>query len=260
MMASSLSLADPAASLEPADLPRPSGNAVVRRFESLACLSQDDRGALFELLDPWEWVPAGRVIDREGDAPGVINALLSGIACRHKDFSDGRRQIIAILLPGDMARDPAGALRPADHHVRTLTRAKVVKIPARRFGSVVASHPGIERALEIAAVLEAALLRAWIVNLGQRRAHERLAHLLCEIAHRMITVDLRRPDGSFELPLTQKDLGMALGLSSVHVNRVLQQLRAEPVLEFAGGVLRIHDLARLEAIANFDRAYLSHRH
>ena len=232
-------------------------NALIQRLQSLSDLTPIERSALWELLDAWEWFPAGAVIEREGDCSGSVHGLLAGLACRHKDLGDGRRQIIAILFPGDLSRDLAGASRPTDHHVRTLTRAKVVRIALHHLEAVIAANPGIERALHVATIVEAAVLRAWIVNLGQRRAHERLAHLFCEMAHRMVSCDLSRPDGSFELPLTQKELGTALGLTSVHVNRVLQKLRAEALVEFANGVLRIRELDRLQGIANFDPAYLS---
>ncbi len=232
-------------------------NALIRRLQTVSRLSSIERSALWELLDAWEWVPAGAMIEREGDCSGAMHALLAGLACRHKDFRDGRRQIIAILFPGDLSRNLAGASRPTDHHVRTLTRAKVVRITLHHLEAVIAANPGIERALHAASIVEAAVLRAWIVNLGQRQAHERLAHLFCEMAHRMVDCDLSRPDGSFELPLTQKELGTALGLTSVHVNRVLQKLRAEALVEFANGELRILELDRLKGIANFDPAYLS---
>lgn len=232
-------------------------NALIQRLQSLSRLTPIERSALWELLHAWEWVPAGAAIQREGDCSGAVHGLLAGLACRHKDFRDGRRQIIAILFPGDFSRNLAGAARPTDHHVRALTRAKVVRISLHHLEAVIAANPGIERALHTATIVEAAVLRAWIVNLGQRQAHERLAHLFCEMAHRMVNCGLSRPDGSFELPLTQKELGTALGLTSVHVNRVLQKLRAEALVEFTSGILRIRELERLQGIANFDPAYLS---
>lgn len=233
-------------------------NALIRRLQSLSRLTPAESSALWELLHGWEWVPAGAVIEREGDSSDVVHGLLAGLACRHKDFRDGRRQIIAILFPGDLSRSLAVGSRPTDHHVRALTRAKVVRIGLSHLEAVIAANPGIGRALHTATIVEGAVLRAWIINLGQRQAHERLAHLFCEMAHRMANCDLSRPDGSFELPLTQKELGTALGLTSVHVNRVLQKLRAAALVEFANGVVHIRELDRLEVVANFDPSYLSH--
>jgi len=232
-------------------------NALIRRLQTMSRLTSAERSALWELVHAWEWVPAGAVIEKEGDSSGAVHGVLAGLACRHKDFRDGRRQIIAILFPGDLSRDVADGARPTDHHVRALSRAKVVRIGLDHLEAVIADNPGIGRALHRATIVEGAVMRAWIINLGQRQAHERLAHLLCEMAHRMADRDLSRPDGSFELPLTQKELGTALGLTSVHVNRVLQKLRTESLVEFAGGVVRIRELDRLEGLANFDPAYLS---
>ena len=242
------------------DAPPPwaASNPLARRLASLARLSRSELSAVLELVRAWEWIAPGAIIEREGDASGVIHAVLGGVACRYKDFRDGRRQIISILFPGDVSRSLATLRRPTDHHVRALTRAMVVEIPAQRLESLMSDHPGIQQAWNVADAIEGAMLRAWIVNLGQRQAHERLAHLFCEISHRMSGCGLSHADGSFELPLTQKDLGTALGLTSVHVNRVLQKLRSEALLEFANGVLCIHDMPRLKYIANFDPGYLAH--
>ena len=136
------------------------GNAVMRRFDILSPLSDSERLALGELLNPAQWAQPGAVIDREGDAATDVHALLAGIACRHKDLRGGRRQIIGILLPGDLSGDPTGGSRPSDHHVRAMTHVHVVKIPIDRFQDLTARHPGIAKALHNAAVLEGAVQRA----------------------------------------------------------------------------------------------------
>jgi hypothetical protein len=103
---------------EPAPAP---ANALIRRLQAMSGLTLAERAALWELVHAWEWVPAGAVIEKEGDSSGAVHGVLAGLACRHKDFRDGRRQIIAILFPGDLSRDVADGARPTDHHVRALS-------------------------------------------------------------------------------------------------------------------------------------------
>ncbi|MBA3810956.1 MAG: Crp/Fnr family transcriptional regulator [Caulobacteraceae bacterium] len=234
-------------------------NALIRKLERFSALACGDRLALDDLARTCEWVPPDRSIVTEGDASGAVLPLLEGLAYRHKDFRDGRRQIISLLVPGDMCGGHGRLSRPTNYGVRTLTRCKIARISRQGFVHLLDSHPAIAEALNEAALVEEAVLRTWIVNLGQRHAHERMAHLLCEWAQRMADCGRLLAHGGFELPLTQQGLGAALGLTSVHVNRVLQRLRAENLVAFQNGTVRIFDFDRLRAVADFDPAYLSAR-
>ncbi len=235
----------------------PSVNALIRKLERFSPLSLADRLAIDDLDASSEWVAPGKSILIEGDSPEIVLPLLEGLAYRHKDFRDGRRQILSLIVPGDICGGHGERLGAADYGVRSLTRARIVRIDSDRFLELLQTHPAIAVALHRSMLVDQAVMRAWIVNLGQRHAHERIAHLLCELAHRMSDCDLILAHGGFELPLTQQDLGSALGLTSVHINRVLQQLRAERLIEFHNGILQIHDLGRLQALADFDATYLS---
>jgi CRP-like cAMP-binding protein len=226
-------------------------------LERFSTFSISDRLAIDDLERGSEWVAPATPIMTEGKALDAVIPLLEGLAYQHKDFRDGRRQIIMLLVPGDICGGHRRISGPINYGVRTLTRARIVRIPGDQFLEVLESHPAIARALNKAALVEEAILRAWIVNLGQRHAHERIAHLLCELTQRMSDCGLLLPNGDFELPLTQMELGSALGLTSVHINRILQRLRSENMIEFHGGVVRIYDLRSLQAIADFDPAYLS---
>ncbi|MGI8839910.1 MAG: Crp/Fnr family transcriptional regulator [Caulobacteraceae bacterium] len=264
-------------------------------LDRLHGLDGDDRVALARLFGATQWVGPGEVVAPEGGAAGGLCALLDGWACRCKDFHDGRRQIIALLIPGDLLlQDHVPRAGAADHAVITLTEATIAWIPQEAMATVLRDHPGIARALRTAAAVELSALRAWLVNLGLRSAQQRMAHLFCELAARLepIPIGLNQPDRdkraptrtperfpvarpvstfaegvaaladrrsptAFDLPLTQQALGWALGLTTVHVNRVLQQLRRDGLIDFRGGVLAIPDPARLEALAGFDRAYLA---
>ncbi|MEP6967246.1 MAG: Crp/Fnr family transcriptional regulator [Pseudomonadota bacterium] len=232
-------------------------NALALKLERFFPLDRIDRLALDDLTRASEWVAPRKAILSEGDASETIVPLLAGLAYRHKDFRDGRRQILSLLVPGDICGVDGRPSGPIHYGVRALTRCLIAKAPPERFRMLLEDHPAIAGALRQASLVEEAVLRTWIVNLGQRHAHERLAHLVCELAHRM--KDCRRllSHGGFELPLTQQELGAALGLTSVHVNRVLQRLRAENLIAFQNGTMRIFDADRLRSVADFDPTYLS---
>jgi len=242
--------------LEGDSAPIDGANALTRNLQRLSPLGPDDRLALEALVRSAEWIAPGARIANEGEPDGATRPLLDGLACRYKDFRDGRRQVIALLLPGDICvgyGHPPGRM---DHGVRALTRVRIATIPAHRFAELVDRHPAIAAGFRKAALIEQAILRAWVVNLGQRDARERMAHLFCELERRMKDHGLLLSDGGFALPLTQQELGAALGLTSVHVNRVLQRLRNEALIDLDHGFLRIQDLRRLQSLADFDPTYL----
>jgi CRP-like cAMP-binding protein len=116
-------------------------------------------------------------------------------------------------------------------------------------------HPRIARALWADMLVDAAVFREWLANIGRRSAYRRVAHLLCEVMMRLDAVGLAQ-SGSYELPVTQTELADALGLSTVHINRILQQIRGEGLITFRGNMLMVHEWERLKAAGNFDQAYL----
>jgi CRP-like cAMP-binding protein len=228
---------------------------LIARLGQFGDLDARDRDALARLTAGSTWIRDGRSLIPEGQAIDVVCALLEGWACRCKDFRDGRRQIIAILTPGDLiALDDRAIPRKFDHSVRAVTRVRVAWIPQADLRDVLVEHHGLARAIRAAAAVEEAILRAWLVNLGQRSAHERMAFLFCELAERL--ADESGPAARFALPLTQQMLAHALGLTPVHVNRVLRRLRDDGLLELQDGILTIHDPIRTRTLADFNEAYL----
>jgi CRP-like cAMP-binding protein len=213
--------------------------------------------ALDHLEHSSEWISSAHPILREGEAEEMVLPLLDGLAYQHKDLRGGRRQIIAVLLPGDLCSGYGRRTSPMDYGVRALTQVRIARIPKESFDRILACHGAIADAMATAAVVEEAVLRAWLVNLGQRDARERVAHLICELARRMADCGLLLIHGGFDLPLTQQELGSALGLTNVHVNRILRRLRDEDLMDIQRGVVRIQDLERLQRVADFDPAYLS---
>jgi len=194
-------------------------------------------------------------IIREGDNPRHLKLILDGHARRYKTLEDGRRQIVAFFVPGDLCDLHAFVLKRMDHSIGTLSPVRLAEIPRDTVLDLTERHPRVTRALWWGTLVDAATSREWTVNVGQRTATERVAHLLCELFVRLRAVGLARGDAC-ELPITQTDLADALGLSAVHTNRVLQELRAEGLIGRRGGTLTVPDLEALQAAALIDANYL----
>jgi CRP-like cAMP-binding protein len=229
-------------------------NPLIAKLESVVPLADADRRALAALGDDARKVPARRNLIREGDRPEHVHLMVEGWAARYKLLPDGGRQITAFLLPGDFCDLHVTLLGEMDHGIATLSRAKVAFIPRATLDAL-ADRPGLAKAFWWATLVDEAVLRAWIVNIGRREAYAAVGHLICELYVRMTTVGLVT-DHCFDLPLTQEEIADALGLTPVHVNRVLQRLRSEDLISFRHGLLTIHDYGRLEEAAGFNPNYL----
>lgn len=230
---------------------------LTRKFERFTRLSKDDCRALEAIIGAPVQFEAREDVVREGDYPDHVNLVVEGWLCRYKQLEDGRRQITALMLPGDMC--DIFVLDRMDHSIGTLTAAKVSAISRLQVEAIAADHPRLNRTLWWDMLLTAAIQREWTVNLGQRTAFERVGHLFCELFTRLKTVGLA--DGSsFALPITQADLANALGLSVVHMNRTLQDLRRSGLIVLKGRVLTIPDVAALKTASMFDPNYLHLEH
>lgn len=190
---------------------------------------------------------------RPGAEPETAHLLLAGLACRYRMLRDGRRQITALLVPGDLCDLGAILASRSDYAVNTLTRCTVGEIPLSRI--TVRDDRDLAAALGHRLSRDEAIAREWIVSLGRRVGIERMAHLLCELRWRLAAVGLASEDG-FEMRVTQNDLADALGLTSVHVNRILKCLRDGQFIHLKSGRLTLLDRQRLERLAQFDPAYL----
>lgn len=194
-------------------------------------------------------------IAREGENPTVIRLLVSGWACRYKDLPDGRRQIVGFFLPGDFCDLNVYILSELDHSIGALTDVRYYEIKPQQFQTVINQRPHLLRALLWHELVAAGIQREWLLSIGQRSPLERLAHLFVELYYRLRAVDLVK-DLSFDLPITQSHLAEANGLSVVHLNRTLQDMRREGLIELSGKQLQISDLEELKKIAMFNRNYL----
>lgn len=196
---------------------------VVKKLAIHALLSKQDQGAVQDLPHSVLFFDPGSYIVRDGNVSDQCVVLLSGFAFRHKVTSEGHRQIVSILIPGEIVNLQQLYLNVADHGVQTLTRCKVATIPKAALRTLASDRAAIGDALIASTMVDASIYREWLTNIGRRDARTRIAHLLCEFAARLDVQGIA-PGQPYELPMTQGQLGDALGLTAVHVNRTLKGL------------------------------------
>jgi CRP-like cAMP-binding protein len=219
-------------------------------------LSEQERAVLDRAVDRVMIVEAGQDMVREHDRPTHSTLLLEGWAHRYMLLPSGRRQILALHIGGDFLDLHSFPLKVMDHSVAALTRCKVSLVPHEALQEITQTQPHLTRLLWLSTLIDAAILRQWLLGVGQRSAIERAAHLLCEMRARLAVIE---GDGArgFDLPLTQGDLADALGISAVHTNRTLQTLRARGLVTWRGAAVEILDWDALAALAAFDPTYLN---
>lgn len=233
-----------------------STNPLVRKLSRFVPLGEDEVSALERLSRNCGSELAGQDLIYEGGKPEHIFLIMDGWAYRYKHLDNGRRQILAYLLPGDLCDVHVFIFEEMDHSIGLLCNAQVVRISPREILETMNRFPKIERAMWWATLVDEATLREWLLNVGQRNAIEKLSHLFCELSVRMRAVGLVNDDGSFPLPLNQYELADTTGLTAVHVNRTLQTLRKENLIKLARRKLTIPDFERLAETAAFNPNYL----
>ena len=230
-------------------------SALVAKLKTVADLHEADVTKLIALCDDVRVVHAKADILTEGERPDHVHVILEGWAARYKTLGDGSRQIVAFLIPGDFCDLHVAILGHMDHGIVALTRCRVAYIPGTEMDVLTSNHNGLTKALWWATLVDEGVLREWILNVGRRDAFGRIAHLLCEMHARMQMIGLADGD-RLALPLTQEDIADATGLTSVHVNRTLQRLRLEGLVEVGSGVLMIPNVRALREVAGFNGNYL----
>jgi CRP-like cAMP-binding protein len=231
-------------------------DALVRKLERRDTVSDEEKAALLNAAGVIETYPAGADLVREGDRPDRSMLVAQGFTTRYRLLADGTRQITAIHLPGDFVDLHSFLLKTMDHAVGALSPCRIVTFPHNNLKLITERYPHLTRMLWLMTLLDAAIHREWIVAMGRRSALEQMAHLLCEIFTRLNVVGLGDRDRELILPINQTELGDTLGLSTVHVNRTLQQLRGDNLISWQGQSVRILDWDRLVRVAQFDPAYL----
>ena len=228
---------------------------LLQKLEQAMVLSDAERQTISELPEH-----VLRVKRREdivdGSKPTRLHLLHTGIAGRYTLLGEGQCQITAFLIPGDCCDLRALLMGDMDHSVAAFSPCEVAVVPHQRLFAAIENHPRLALALWADTLLDAAIHREWVANVARRSAYARTAHLLCEIWFRLKSMGLSH-DHTFDLPLTQGDLGDATGLSVVHVNRTIRQLREDGLIRLSKGrVVQLLDWERLTEVAEFDPAYL----
>ena len=234
-------------------------NPIARKLAQFARLDDSDVRALDALLQFPRSLRAGQILVHENSLVDHVYLMIRGMACRYKLLPGGERQILGYLIPGDVCDVHFVTLNKSDHSVVLLGDCEVVKIPTLKIKTLLADHPRIERALSLAALHDIAILREWLVNVGQRDALQRVSHFFCEMTHRLARIGQIADDGSFDLPINQMALADTTGLTPVHINRTLQRLRNDGLILLCQRRLSIVDAHRLATIAGFDDNYLQVR-
>ena len=227
---------------------------LLRKLRSFCSLDPEDAALIAGIADRPHVVAAREDIIREGDVPRDVHLITSGFAIRYKLLPDGTRQIFAYLLPGDFCDLHVFILDEMDHGIAALSPCTVVDIPRGAILRLI-ERPAIARAFWWVTLVDESTLREALVNIGRRQAEERVGHFLCELLARLEVVGLVS-DNSYELPITQSELADTMGLSTVHINRVLQQLRGSKFITFDAKKLTILDVHGLKRFSGFNPNYL----
>lgn len=234
-------------------------DALFRRMARRDDISDEEKEAIAAIAEDERTYAAGSDLVVEGEEPTRSTLLIAGFATRYRIVEDGGRQITSIHVPGDFVDLHSLLLRKMDHSVGALSECRVITFPHDGLRGITVRYPHLTRLLWLMTLLDSAMNREWIVGMGRLTALERMAHLLCELRVRLETVGLAKAD-RFPFPATQVSLSDALGLSAVHVSRVMKELRDQDLAEWDGREVRIRNWDRLREVAQFDDTYLHLEH
>ncbi len=226
--------------------------AFIKRLEVFTVLTDDDKIVLRRAFQNARTERPHSDVVVEGESTGGVTVMVDGLAYRYKSLSNGRRQIVSYLLPGDIVSSGAFADDVFDHGIQAITASTLSTIYAH---DLAALPHHLMRALWILVARELSISREWVLNIGQRDAKARVAHLFCELYYRMLEAGLVR-DSAFQFPASQQEIADSVGITNVHLNRTLQILRKAGVIAFDGRTLKVCDTAQLRKIATFDPTYL----
>ncbi|ANW02510.1 Crp/Fnr family transcriptional regulator [Bradyrhizobium icense] len=229
--------------------------SLLRRLETVSKLDPADIAAIRSLpiaVRHWE---GARAIVSDGERPSESCLVIEGFCIRSKTTEAGQRQILSIHIPGEIPDLQSLHLRRMDHDLLTLVPSTLGFISHASLLTLTHARPNVADALWRDTLIDAAIFREWIVNVGQRPAPARLAHIVLELRRRLAVTRGAEP-ATFEFPLTQEQIGEALGITPVHANRIIRQLREDGIIDVSRGYVQVLDETRLADLAQFDDRYL----
>jgi CRP-like cAMP-binding protein len=227
----------------------------LKKLRRRADISPEEEKAIRAIVAEIREVSADQVVIRSGEELSTSTILLNGWMARSKDLPSGERQVTELHLAGDFADLHAFTLKRLDHDVTTLSTCTIAVVPHERLTEITERFPRLARIYWFSTNMDAAIHREWALSLGQRSAISRMAHLFCELYERLDVIE-RTSEGGYEFPLTQRELSECLGLTVVHVNRTLQELRRRGLVQLEHRRVKILDRPALQGIAEWDPAYL----
>jgi CRP-like cAMP-binding protein len=227
----------------------------LRKLRQRTEISSEEERAIRNAVAETRTLPADTMAVRSGERLNSSLMLLDGWMARTKDLEGGERQVTELHIAGDFADLHAFTLKCLDHDVLTLSDCTVAVVPHERLKEITERFPHLGRVYWFTTNVDAAIHRECALSLGQRSALARMAHLFCELYLRLRLVG-RTSGNGYEFPLTQRELAECLGLTVVHANRTIQELRRRGLIELENRRVTILDRAALESVAEFDPAYL----
>lgn len=228
---------------------------LLTRLTHFITLPEPDRQRLCRAVTHLAQLDRGQTLVQENERPAYVHIVVSGWSCRYKALPNGERVILGYLLPGDVCDVHIALLDHMDHSIQTLSPATFALIPRETITAIFEHHTTLAYAFFWASLIEESIQREWFVNNTGRPADQRLAHLLCEVQLRHCAAGLARGPG-IAFPVTQQDLADALGITVVHTNRMLRQLRSAGWITCDHRQLFIHDWSALAAHGAFDPGYM----
>ncbi len=220
-------------------------HSLIAKMESIVTLRDEERAALQRLPMQVQDLRADQDIVREGDRPTRSCLLIEGFTCRYSMTEKGKRQIYSFHIPGEIPDLQSLHIKTMDHSLATVSHCKVGFIQHEVLHDLCARYPRLAGAFWRETLIDGAIFREWMKGIGRRQANGRIAHLFCELFVKLRAVGLTQ-DHTFPLPITQAELGDALGLSTVHVNRTLMDLRRDGLIVSIGASLTIEDWEALK--------------
>lgn len=230
-------------------------DVLIRKLSSLGRLSEGERQAVLGLPMHVRLFEADRHIVREGERPSQCCLILQGFTCRSKLTVDGGRQIMSFHMPGDLPDLQSLHLQVMDHDLSTITPCTLGFIPHSELRNFCERWPRLAALFWRDTLIDAAIFREWMLGMGRREAYVQIAHIICEMITKLKVVGLGDEKTTL-LPITQTELADALGLTDVHVNRTLRELKGDGLFSWKRGTIVVHDWERLKDVGQFDPTYL----